>query len=358
MRAAIMRAGKIVVDQIAAPVPGAGEVLVKTLSCGICGSDLHALKHGDQFVENLGSGSGFDMDLSRDIVMGHEFCAEILDFGPGLGSAKLLPVGQRICAVPMTVRGGAPVTVGYSNDVPGGYAEQMVLAESMLLPVQNGLSSQHAALTEPMAVGYHAVQMARLQPTDLPLVIGCGPVGLAVISALRLAGVGPIIAADYSPARRALAERLGADVVIDPAEHSPYSSWSELAGANGTAEVSPLTGQPNLRPGVFFECVGVPGVIDQMLAGAQRGCRFVIVGVCMEADVIRPTLAITKELNLQFVLGYTPEEFAQTLHHIAEGVVDVEPLITDEVGVAGVADAFERLESPEEQAKIIVEPWR
>jgi threonine dehydrogenase-like Zn-dependent dehydrogenase len=77
----------------------------------------------------------------------------------------------------------------------------------------------------------------------------------------------------------------------------------------------------------------------------------------MESDPIRPLLAITKELNLQFVLGYTPEEFASTLHNIAEGRIDVGPLITGHVGIDGVAQAFKDLKNPEAHAKIIVEPW-
>jgi threonine dehydrogenase-like Zn-dependent dehydrogenase len=109
---------------------------------------------------------------------------------------------------------------------------------------------------------------------------------------------------------------------------------------------------------VFFECVGVPGVIDQMMVGAQRGCRFVIVGVCMEQDHLHPLTAIGKELSLQFVLAYTPEEFARTLRHIAEGEILVDPLITGRVGVSGVAQAFADLRSPERHAKILVEPWR
>ena len=212
-----------------------------------------------------------------------------------------------------------------------------------------------------MAVGLHAVEMAHLAPEDVPLVIGCGPVGLAVILALKLKGAGPIIAADFSPARRALAEACGADVVIDPAAHSPYARWEELAALSASGErlpEHPLTGEPMLRPGVFFECVGIPGVIDQMMVGAQRGCRFVVVGVCMQDDVIRPLLGITKELNLQFVLGYTPEEFAATLGHIAEGRIDVARLVTGHVGLAGVAEAFETLATPEHHCKIVVEPWK
>ena len=357
MRAAVMRDLKIVAADIPAPKPGPGEVLVKTLACGICGSDLHALKHARQFVDSAPGGTG--MDISRDVVMGHEFCAEILEHGPQ--TTKHLKAGTRVCSFPMLFRNGAPVSVGYSNDVPGGYAEQMLLMEALLLPVPNGLSTERAALTEPMAVGWHAVEMAYLATDDVPLVIGCGPIGLAVINALKTRDVRPIIAADYSPMRRKLAEQLGADVVLDPAQSSPYTSWREVAEVSRNGEklpLNPLTGTPQLRPGVFFECVGVPGVIDQMMVGAERGCRFVVVGVCMEQDHIRPLLGITKELNLQFVLGYTPEEFAHTLSLIGDGKLNVDPLITGKVGVDGVADAFRALGNPEAHAKIIVEPWR
>jgi len=358
MRAAVMRDFRLVTDTVPDPVPGPGEVLVKTLGCGICGSDLHALKYTKQFLENSPQRTSA-FDANRDVVMGHEFCAEILDYGPGC--VKRLPPGTRVCSMPILMRNGAPTSVGYSNDVPGGYAERMVLMEPLLLPVPNGLSTERAALTEPMAVGLHAVEKANLTADDISVVIGCGPIGLSVIAALRARGARPIIAADYSPLRRKLAETLGADVVVDPAKQSPYTSFRELAELSKSGErmpINPLSGTPELRPAVFFECVGMPGVIDQMMVGAERGCRFVIVGVCMVPDQIRPLLAISKELNLQFVLGYTPDEFARTLALIAEGTLDVAPLITGKVGVDGVADAFRDLANPEAHAKIIVEPWR
>ena len=360
MRAAIMRDRQMIVDEIGVPEPQAGEVLVKTLACGICGSDLHALEHFDQFTSYADEGIGSGLDPARDLVMGHEFCAEILDYGPGPAPANRLRRGARVCSMPMLIRNADGMAVGYSNEVPGGYGERMLLSEALLLPVPEGLPTDHAALTEPMAVGLHAVEKASLTSEDVPLVIGCGPVGLAVIAALKLKGAGPIVAADFSPARRALAETMGADIVIDPASGSPYESWRDAARASAQgarAEVNPLTGERLLPPGIFFECVGVPGVIDQMMVGAERGCRFVIVGVCMESDPIRPLLAIGKELNLQFVLGYTPEEFAATLGHIAEGRIPVAPLITGHVGIDGVAQAFRDLKNPEAHAKIVVEPW-
>ncbi len=360
MRAAIMRQKKLLVDDIKTPVPETGEALVKTLACGICGSDLHALKHAEKLVEGAKrSGGPFVMDLQRDIVMGHEFCAEIVDYGPN--TQRRFKPGTRVCAMPIMIRSSSVETIGYSNDFPGGYGEYMRLMEPLLLEVPNGLSTEYAALTEPMAVGYHAVQKARLAGDDVPLVIGCGPVGLSVIAALKLEGIHPIVAADFSPRRRQLAEQMGADLVVDPKLKSPYEGWREMAVYSDPSKAPPLPPWlpgPALRPAVIFECVGVPGVIDSIMTAAPANARIVVVGVCMERDQIEPMFGINKELNLQFVLGYSAKEFTTTLHNLAEGKVNPGPLLTGKVGVEGVAQAFEDLGSPEHHAKILVEPWR
>jgi len=353
-----MRQQKLVVADVPVPALGPGDVLVRTLACGICGSDLHALKHAEKFVEtSRRAGNPFVMDLGRDVIMGHEFCAEIVEHGPD--TTRALKVGARVCSRPTLMRPTGPQSIGYSNDNPGGYGEYMRLSEALLLEIPNGLSTEHAALTEPMAVGVHAVAKARLEPDDAPLVIGCGPVGLAVIAALRLAGVRPIVAADFSKRRRELAAAVGADLVVDPAATTPWQSWREAAvyrDSSRAPALPPWIPGPAVRPAVVFECVGVPGVLDQVMAAAPRGTRIVVVGVCMEADTIHPMLGISKELNLQFVLGYTPDEFAATLRHIAEGAIPAAPLITGTAGIDGVADAFVALGSPERHAKILVKP--
>jgi threonine dehydrogenase-like Zn-dependent dehydrogenase len=360
MRACTMRDHKLVVDTLPDPEPDSGQVLVKTLACGICGSDLHMLKHADRMLDiGRRSGQGDGMDLARDVVMGHEFCAEILEFGAD--TSQSLKAGARVCSMPIAFGSRGAGTVGYSNDFPGGYGELMVLNEMLLLEVPNGLSTERAALTEPMAVGYHAVEKGQLAGGEVPIVIGCGPVGLAVIAALKLKGCGRIIASDFSPMRRAMAEQMGADVVLNPADHSPYQKWEEIAVPEGLDLKNPLVAmmaQAQIKPCVIFECVGVPGLLQQVLEGAPRNARVVVVGVCMEVDRIEPMFGINKELNLQFVLGYAPDEFATTLHNIAEGRVDVDPLITGKIGVEGVPEAFEELASPDRHAKILVEPWR
>ena len=339
MRAAIFRGGDIVVGEVPEPKPASGQVLVKTLACGICGSDLHAAKHAPHMVEMSKRIPGrAPMDLSRDIVFGHEFCCEVLDYGAG--SERRLKPGARAVAMPVIPMGETRLTIGYSNDYPGGYAERMVVAAPLLLEVPNGLSSEHASLTEPLAVGIHAVEKAMLSGDEAPLVVGCGPVGLAAIVGLRLKGIHPIVAADFSPKRRELAAKMGADIVVDPAKESPYAKLA-----------------PGKRA-VIFECVGVPGLIQQVFEAAPRDARIVVAGVCMEPDRIEPFFGIVKELSLQFVLGYTPDEFARCLGLLAEGKVDAEALITGKVGLAGVKGAFEELGNPERHTKILVEPWR
>lgn len=339
MKAAVFRGGNIVVGEVPEPKPAAGQVLVKTRCCGICGSDLHYARHAFHMVELSKRIPGrMPLDLSRDVVFGHEFCGEVLDYGPAT-ERKLKP-GTLVCSMPVMPLPEGPRTLGYSNEFPGGYAERMVLAAPLLLEVPNGLSADHAALTEPLAVGIHAVEKAELKEGDQPLVVGCGPVGLAVIVGLRLNGIHPIVAADFSPKRRELAAKMGADIVIDPKKERAYD---------------------RLAPGkraVIFECVGVPGLLQQVFEAAPRDARVVVAGVCMEPDRIEPLFGIVKELSLQFVLGYTPDEFARCLRLLAEGQVEADALITGKVGLAGVKGAFEELANPERHTKILVEPWR
>jgi len=109
---------------------------------------------------------------------------------------------------------------------------------------------------------------------------------------------------------------------------------------------------------VIFECIGVPGMIDQVFLAAPRNARIVVVGVCLEMDHSRPLIAINKELSVQYVLGYTLDEFNESLQRIADGSFDVAPLITGRIGLDEVAGAFEALRDPEQHAKILVEPWR
>jgi threonine dehydrogenase-like Zn-dependent dehydrogenase len=199
------------------------------------------------------------------------------------------------------------------------------------------LDPRHAALTEPMAVGLHAVNKSAIARGETALVLGCGPIGLAIVAALRRRGVEDIVAADLSMKRRELAATMGAQTTVDPADGSPFGT---------------------VRPAVVFEAVGVPGIINDVLRRAAVGTRVVVAGVCMQPDTINPYFAIAKQINLQFVLAYDPTEFSDCLRAIADGEIDVAPMITGEVGLDGVATAFDELAHPDTHCKVLVTPSR
>jgi threonine dehydrogenase-like Zn-dependent dehydrogenase len=253
-----------------------------------------------------------------------------------------------------------PVGIGYSNDNIGGYAERMLLSEALLLEVPNGLASEHAALTEPLAVGIRAVKSQcarrrgaagdRLWPGG-----ACGDCGTEAQGS-RPDHCRRLFAGAAGARRKAWRRnrgRSGADASLCDVGRACHDERLEKAARPAFQAFLPA-----LKPALIFECVGVPGLIQQVFEGAPRDARIVVVGVCMETDRFEPMLGIMKELNVQYVLGYTPEEFARSLRLIADGEVDAASLVTAKVGIDGVAQAFEDLANPEAHTKIIVEPWR
>ena len=378
MKAVVCQHAELKVEERPEPAPGRGQVRLQVLRCGICGSDLHA-RHGMNDWAEMAAKAGYDRFARSDqpIVFGHEFCGEIADYGPGCRQSS--PTGTHVVALPLLKGEDQVDMVGLSMHAPGAYAEQLLVNESLMMPVPNGLRPDIAAMTEPMAVGWHAVQRGEVGKRDTAIVIGCGPIGLAVILALKAKGVRTVVASDFSPGRRALASACGADLVIDAASESPYAASpgkGQLADVPAALDLvlgtldklmrlpigwwhlwrlgEKLGAMPK-RP-VIFECVGVPGVIESIIDGAPLFSRVVVAGVVVGSDQITPAMAINKEIDLRFVFGYTPLEFRDTLHMLAEGKIDPTPLITGKVGLDGVGAAFDALGSPETHAKILVDP--
>ena len=345
MRAAVLRGGEMLVrDDVAEPEPRLGQVLVQVQACGICGSDLHFTKHGQTMLdlgdemEGVPDMGDAPLDTGRDVFMGHEFAAEVLEVGPD----TVAPApGALVTSLPVLLTMTGIRNLAYSNDLPGGYAERMLLSAPLVLEVPNGLDARHAALTEPTAVGMHAVNRSRIAAGEGALVIGCGPVGLAVIAVLAQRGIEPIVAADLSPARRALASTMGAHEVVDPAVEPAFDAWARTGAG---------------RQLVVFEAVGVPGMLEDVMRRAPARTRVLVVGVCMERDTVTPFFGIAKELTIDFALAYDPNEFAESLRFIAEGEIDVAPMITGEVDLDGLPGAFDDLAHPDRHCKILVAP--
>lgn len=368
--------GTLSVIDLPEPEPAEGQLVLNIASCGICGSDLHAKDHADELSSATAEMGYRDMMRSDTaVVMGHEFSGEVAE--RGRKTPKEFKVGTPVVSFPLVRAHGGVHLTGLSPLAPGGYAEQVLVQAAMTFAVPNGLSLDIAALTEPMAVGLHAVRVSEIKKRDTAIVIGCGPVGLAIICQLKTLGVSTIVASDFSPGRRALAAQCGAHVVVDPKVDSPYTKAGfpppdapalyevgmsameklrKLPGWQRVYRVADAVGATDPKRPVIFECVGVPGVLDGIIAAAPLNSRVLVAGVCMGADQLRPAMANGKEIDLRFVFAYTPLEFRDTLYMLADGKLDASALVTGKVGLDGVAAAFDALGDPEVHAKILVDP--
>ncbi|MBV1885875.1 MAG: zinc-binding dehydrogenase [Parvibaculaceae bacterium] len=355
MRAAVIQGSQIRIDTLPDPVPMEGKVLLAPTFTGICGSDLH-LRQAMKDVEAA------TPEQNREqlpiIVPGHEFSGTFVEAGPQ--STTTFRPGDRLTAIPFTHGHlGEPfATIGLSPVHNGGLADYCLVDEDRVFSIPDEVSNELAALAEPLAVGLHAVNLAKrnLGPN---IVIGCGPVGLSVILSLKAQGRGPILAADFSPERRAVAALLGADIVVDPSQDSPYEHWEDLQFNPSPA--SPLlarefSGHP---PGSnIFECVGVPGVIEQVINNVPQHSHVIIVGVCSHVDKVTPLAAIIREITLEFSFAYQPGEFAASLEMIKNNQNLVGNMITAKFALSDTAKAFDQLTDNIDQIKVLVEPGR
>lgn len=340
MRAALATGHGLRLGEVDPPAPGPGQVLVRPRTVGICGSDLHLIDQLAQLGEDL-----------PPIVPGHEFCAEVVEAGPdGAGP----PVGTRVVSVPYAQGPDGPELVGLSAHLPGALTERFVLDAHRLLVVPDHVPDEAATLAEPLAVGLHAVARAAPVDGEAALVAGCGPVGLTVVAALVAAGCGPVVASDPSAVRRRAAEALGADVVVDPRETSPFDHVRGLARPERPPSPLLAPGE-GPRTAVAFECVGRADLTAELVAGCPRHTDVVVVGVCLQPDTLHPVVAVEREASVSYVFAYRPEELATALERLAAGRVDVDALVSRLVDLDELPGALEDLRAGRE-VKVLVRP--
>ena len=338
MKAAVFHeVGKpLAIEELPEPVPGPGELIVRVAACGICGTDVH--------MAGLGG-------VHDGTVMGHEFSGEIVELGPRTLS-DWRP-GDRVCALPYIGCGACAgclsgdgfhceksLTTGLGQ-VPGGYAEYVRVGSGETLRLPDAVDLDVGATVEPLAVGLRAVNRAGLQRGENVLVIGGGPIGLATALWARFFGARVVAVSELSAGRLALAGRFGATHGIDGSREELAPAFEKAAGT---------------APDVIFECVGVPGLVQQCIQLAPVRGRVVVVGVCMQPDTILPGLAIAKDLRLDFVVAYTKQDFAFTIDMLASERVRSTAMITDRVGFADFPAAFEALKQPSTQCKVLLHP--
>lgn len=345
MRAVVFQRAEaaLVIEQVSDPQAGADDLVIAVKYCGICGSDLHMAD-----VHSFASGMP---PLPAGAVMGHEFSGEVLEVGRT--AARRWKVGERVTALPyigcgscqpcLSGRGYRCATVRYAGlgDLPGAYAEYMRIGAHEALRLPDGVDWQHGALVEPLAVGLHAVNAARIALGERVLILGAGPIGLAAALWSRQAGARHVVVCDKVPARLALAARMGATATIDAGVEDVVGAIKRAAGG---------------RPDVVLECIGIPGAQQLAMDYAPAGGRIVIVGVCMAPDTIRPVKAISKELQINYVFMYHKRDFEITIDLLDRGLIDPSPLLTRTVSFAEFPSAFAALKTDKTACKVLFEP--
>lgn len=229
------------IDTIAVPAIGPGQVRLVPKFCGICGSDLHEYLDGPIMMPAADCAHPISKE-SLPLTMGHEFSGVVEEVGEGV---RDIHPGDRVCVLPLMFDGDCDACVrGIVNCCDkrgvvgvsgwgGGLSESVVLPASCIKKLPDSISLEVGALVEPLAVGWHAVDASPLAPGDTALVLGAGPIGLAVVQALLGRGCARIIVSEVSTKRRAFAREFGAHDVVNPAEEDLAARVLEITGGKG-----------------------------------------------------------------------------------------------------------------------------
>jgi (R,R)-butanediol dehydrogenase/meso-butanediol dehydrogenase/diacetyl reductase len=336
---------KIEIQDISRPKIESGEVLLKVEYCGICGSDIHAYKSGQLY--------------SPGTVMGHEFSGTIAEMGDQVEGFE---IGDRVAVrpgsacgqcyycirgVPNMCIGGSTPVIGLSPDINGAFAEyvRVVSPAGQLTKLSETVSLQVAALTEPYSVAMHSIRKSRLQPGDRILVIGAGPIGLAVIQLLTLAGAGQITVIEKSEARMKQAREFGANDVLNPDVEGP-GLFDKVRLLNNI-----------IGPDIIFESAGVPDTFNMAVSLARRDGQVMVVSIIEQETPIHPWVIAVNEIDLKGCYGFDGDDFNHVIHFMSNGKLAADKMISEIISLDDiVAKGFEALLQSQEKLKILVKP--
>ncbi len=322
------------------PVPEPGKAVVQIAYCGICGTDVHAYQSGAPY---------------NPAICGHEWCGTVV----APGNSVDLREGDRVaigiagaCGRCATCRRGDPehcetAFAGLIGQGPlaaphGGFASSIAIDAARLYRLHDAIDDVQGALLEPATIALHAVRRTPIRLGDCVVVIGAGPIGLLLAQCARAAGAGALVVVEPQPGRRELAGRLGADLLVNPSDEEAGERIAAFTGRVGAD--------------VVFECAGIPATIDTAVTLSRRGGAVSLVGVPTAPASIDAATWLVKEIRLTSSLGYLREEFDLTQALVQDQRLNLAPLHSATVGLAGLAGAFESLASTPEDIKILVDP--
>jgi (R,R)-butanediol dehydrogenase / meso-butanediol dehydrogenase / diacetyl reductase len=307
------------------PTPGAGELLIRVMACGVCGSDIKAQPY-----------------MPGGMVMGHELGGQVVAVGT---EAEGWREGTNVAVLPVVSCGACPQCadgavshcaqtryIGMGPD-RGGFAELAVVPARHAFAVPDDVRTTFAALVEPFAVGLHGVHGAEIRGGEDVLVVGAGGVGLTTIVWANALGASRVTAADPDPSRRESALSMGATDVIASVSDAEASGYD-----------------------VALECVGRPELLQACQAAVRPRGRIVISGACAEPTTIEPITALLKELTIRYSVCYTPDEFREVITAFSTGAVDPTAMMGPALGLDRIAEAFELVRDAAVDGRVLVLP--
>ncbi|MEV0366813.1 zinc-dependent alcohol dehydrogenase [Nocardia fusca] len=324
--------GTVSLDSVELPECGPRDAVVELRACGICGSDLGYIRIGGL------AGPG-----PEPMPLGHEMAGVITTVGSEVTG---LQRGQRVVVHP-----GRDDIGRIGNGSPeGGLAEAVLVRDAAagdrLYPIPDDMSFELAALTEPLAVGMHAVDRADLDTGATVAVFGCGPIGLAAIATLADRGHTDIVGVEPSATRRRLARALGATATIDP---TAVDVWEQLGRLHGTTPA--MTGAAPATTG-FIEASGAGTVLADIIDNAGPGSRISVVAVHYTPVPVNFLRVLTSELTIRGSIEYPPR-FRDAIDLLERR--DLSPLVTHRFPLERIDDAFATLRHDRECGKILIE---
>lgn len=334
VKAAVFKAlgDPLAVEEVADPVPGPQEIVIKVSRCGICGTDLH-ITEDPIFAAPPG------------MVLGHEFAGEVVETGARVEAVRsgdhvaILPV--RSCGRCQACLAGRFARCLEMQITGGGYAQYALAQQRQCVRLPSTVSLADGALVEPLAVGLHGANAAPVTSGSRVLVIGAGPIGLAAAFWARRLGAVQVAVTASSTRRESLAFEMGATAFIAPSENL------------GAAVNKALQGPPD----IVFEAVGKPGLLATAVDLVRSRGTVVLLGLCTAADRYNPFQTMLKEVRIHPSMLYDLSEFEASVDVLNAGVLAPRSMVTETVSLAGLPAAFEALRHRTTQCKTLVDAW-
>jgi L-iditol 2-dehydrogenase len=315
--------GRLDLVQVPVPEPAQGEVVIRVLAVGLCGSDAHWFEEG---------GIG-DAVLGEGLILGHELSG-VIESGPRRGQRVAVDpsVPCLTCLPCLAGRSNLCVDLRFAGHgtTDGGLRGRLVWPERCLVPIPDHVSSEAGALLEPLGIGLHAIELGRPKAGEPVVVIGSGPIGLVVVSALQAQGVGPIVVTDR------LSHRLAAAVVMGASR--------AIAATEDDEELELLLSAVDGGAAVVIETAGTDTALGSALAVARPGGRVVLVGIpAGDRSSFLHSTARRKELTLVFCRRMLPDDLVRAAALAGEGMVDLDALVSHRFMLEESDEAFRTL---------------